>query len=567
MKLTEERLRRAVKSANRRYYDMIAERIADRRTASRKGRHLMKKTAKFVLGAGIAAAVLGAGGYAAMVALRNNQGIFGEESRDIRSMIEEMTSQSTSKNTSESSKEVKILTELHLPLTDQQDEQGIRIIEPYSWMHGCTASDTGWYFTDMKNVKGQNTTDAIWYSHNESDECVILCSRANCLHDGNEYCTATTSAYVVGTDPVWLEGYLYAVAMKPYGKNYSPYAQYGNIESAGSFVLLRYAPDGSEVTEIAEILPKTEEDFMLDVESASIIAHRGQIWFSFLGRSWCRSAPEIQREFYRMGVYTPQDGTATELLADEKPDRSSVARKGAPDSLAGDGDYVYFRFDAAGRWDDGNRLRTGIWRISCVTGELEQMYSCEPRQIPRTYFVCGDKMVFSVVNENASEKAVTSQLTNTDYRAKDYLVYDMTTGETRRLLSPKELGTDPANYEDRYNYCGFRTDGKRMYLQRQTETTDEIWVVEFDGTVQKIPLPTDLEWKDYSDELYPAFANDPDAPDPVETASTLSWKNDLLLHDGRLYVRYLVHWYSIAADDLIGGGTDWQPEFRHSHPL
>ena len=220
MKLTEERLRRAVKSANRRYYDMIAERIADRRTASQKGRHLMKKTAKFVLGAGIAAAVLGAGGYAAMVALRNNQGIFGEESRDISSMAEEQSS----KGRTEQSEQT-----LHLDLTDQYWYPAMQTSELGN-DYFYTQSDTGWYHScriSLQASDGDPNTDAfgraaqdydkkhpnqiakankpVCYLDSESGEDVILCAKPDCLHDGNEYCEATTTAYTHG-NLLWHEG-------------------------------------------------------------------------------------------------------------------------------------------------------------------------------------------------------------------------------------------------------------------------------------------------------------------------------------------------------------------------
>ncbi len=82
MKLTEERIRRAVKNADRRYYDMIADYVREQRAeaASRKGKRTMekrenkRKIGKIAIGAAITAAVLGAGGIAAAVAMRGSQG-------------------------------------------------------------------------------------------------------------------------------------------------------------------------------------------------------------------------------------------------------------------------------------------------------------------------------------------------------------------------------------------------------------------------------------------------------------------------------------------------------------
>ena len=246
MKIREKDFLRAVRRADPRYFSEVRERMAD--AALRKGKRLMKQqekkhiVRKIAIGALIAAATLG-GGYAAMVALRNNQGIFGEESRDIRSMVEEQ-------NPNEK-------PELHLTAEGTYTCQNMRGLQAsfynsgYSWF---AETDGGYYFyqSSYDEIFEVDPGDSNYYSFNvvnmrsyyaykdkETGKTVPLCARPNCLHDGNEYCVASTKAY--STNQLFsYENQLYTIS-----------AGRGADGDGKEVLALRYATDGTGIEELA----------------------------------------------------------------------------------------------------------------------------------------------------------------------------------------------------------------------------------------------------------------------------------------------------------------------------
>ena len=203
MKIREKDFLRAVKCADRRYYNEVRERIAE--AALRKGERIMEQqekkhiTRKFVVGTLLAAAVLGGGGIAATVAMRGSGSIKSEFSYEQSSAAEVQQTED--------------IPELHLTPEGTYTWQNMHGLHAsmfsgaYSWF---AETDSGYYFE-------QSSYDEIWqidaedsdsymsnaynmrgyyaYKDKETGETVPLCARPNCLHDGNEYCVASTKAY------------------------------------------------------------------------------------------------------------------------------------------------------------------------------------------------------------------------------------------------------------------------------------------------------------------------------------------------------------------------------------
>ena len=543
MKLDDKLLREAVRAADRRYYDLVQRMAAQHRedTAARKGRRIMKKIGKFAIGIAATAVLFVGGGIAATVAMRGHNGGYHDYSSEIQSMLD--SAKSSSSPQSESSSAGTVIVPLDLPLTDQQDEPSMRrqssqqsYLDPY----GYAASDAGWYFTESGVGVNGKDVDPIWYSDIDTGACVVFCARPNCLHDGNEYCTATTSAYVRLSAPVWLDGYVYALAKKPYGKNLSAYAAMGGDDTAGSVVLLRYEPDGSEITEIAELRPKTEEYVTIGMNSADLIAHRGQLWYSFSGQMIDHQTTAVT-EYYSMGVYSPQKNTAAALLTDEAPMTSSFGQRGAPINLVGDGDYVYFKYDAAGRWDDGNKLRSGIWRISCVTGALEKAYTLDSHNLLERYCVLGDKIVMQYQVAQGTQNSVTVY--------GEIRVYSISADEEKVLLNTQEIADHPT-------LSSLCADDAHIYCS----VNNALWILDYDGNVQEPEVPSDLEWKYYGERLHEVM---PALEAGTNTVSLAGW--GLMLHDGKLYRQYMLSWFSMPVSDVLRGATNWQPAFSHDN--
>lgn len=104
-------------------------------------------------------------------------------------------------------------------------------IPSFIWM---AKSETGWYY----NAIIENAAEGgICYSDDETGSKVPLCARPQCKHDGNEYCTATQTKYNV-RNLVYDNGWLYGAAYQ---------------QDTQHCVILRYAPDGTEIKVLADL--------------------------------------------------------------------------------------------------------------------------------------------------------------------------------------------------------------------------------------------------------------------------------------------------------------------------
>ena len=162
-------------------------------------------------------------------------------------------------------------------------------------MHRFPQTDSGFFYLGSslrKDTDANQTNDkffgrmdqrnnwdhfALKYFDAESGETVFVCAKPNCLHDGNEFCTATTKNYLALCEPVWLDGYVYMVAASYTELNKNP----DNCTKYPT-VLLRYSPDGTEVTELTQI-HFSENPYSA---YADMIAHRGQLWINFAYKEW-----------------------------------------------------------------------------------------------------------------------------------------------------------------------------------------------------------------------------------------------------------------------------------------
>ena len=248
VKLTEERIRRAVKNADRRYYDMIADYVREQRAeaASRKGKRTMekrenkRKIGKIAIGAAITAAVLGAGGIAAAVAMRGSQGgnIFDRGSSNEPAVV----------SVQEQPEALRLTDDTRTAAPYHISRERYRIYD-MAWF--AETSDGLYYMQDACELNydpdntesfpqtTQNEHSCYYYQDKETGECVPLCARANCLHDGNPYCVASTKAYAPGRF-ISYDDQLYMITQ--------PLNEDGSW--GGGPLVLRYANDGTRIEEL-----------------------------------------------------------------------------------------------------------------------------------------------------------------------------------------------------------------------------------------------------------------------------------------------------------------------------
>ena len=423
----EQEFLHLMRDADRRFYAEIAARRADpeRFAAHRKGRHFMEKTrriGKYVIGGIAAAALLCGGGYAAMVALRNNQGIFGEESRDIRSMVEEQ-------NPDEK-------PALHLTAEGTNTYQNMHGLEAsfynygYSWF---AETDSGYYFyqssydeiweidaegsdnyaSDVVNMRGYYA-----YKEKEAGKTVPLCARPNCLHDGNEYCAASTKAY--STNQLFsYENQLYTIA-----------AGRGADGDSKEVFVLRYATDGTGIEELTQ--------YQLPYENCRVsvgvpIMYRGYLFASVgldcstegdgsvgSGYHVCRGGAVV--------CYELATGKGSILLT-EMPDFDKGGTKEVGGVKFGRGDKLYLA------------TKSTVRELDLHTMEVKTVCAAESEN---TVFT--DDAIFYL---------------DGNYGDTRFLRYDYDTGEETRVIRtavPTEAQRVIPAADDKYFYLAYRTE-------------------------------------------------------------------------------------------------------------
>lgn len=358
----------------------------------------------------LAAAMLAIGGTAAVVAYSSK-----------KDHSEGNVSEESSRSDHSISEEDLVNAVISPNLTDQQDTPDA---------HGFAKTDSGLFFIGQENLNYSGKD--IWayddtyldlalrYYDEASGESVYLCAKPNCLHDGNEFCTATTQNYLLCSDPVYLDGYVYAIAL-------DKQEELKNPDDCDKFptVLLRYAPDGTEITPVAQ-LHFDEVKYSI---SAELVAHRGQLWINCTYLQVINaydSAMELtdQQQFggYEMFCYEPETqklttlSTSGDLQMDYRPFSSVEAE------LKGVGDYVYFHKYAAD-WRDPLK-DGGVFRIDCRTGVISQVVEAATDKT-RFYTVSGDRIYYSVGQFSAANPA--------------FHVYDLTTGVDTELFTLEKV--------------------------------------------------------------------------------------------------------------------------------
>lgn len=269
-------------------------------------------------------------------------------------------------------------------LTDQQDTPDV---------HGLSMTDGGFFFSGQESAENYSGS-AIRYYDEESGGTVYLCAKPNCLHDGSDFCTATTENYWLRSDPVYLDGYVYAVALDSREVRSNP-------TDCDEFptVLLRYSADGTEITPVAQIHMNDQQYDM----QANLIAHRGQLWITCAYSQYIfsyDSAMEVtdHQEYggYEIFCYEP-DAQKLTLLDDNGEFQKDYRPFQFPSfklaNMKGYGDYVYF-FKQKADWRDKTK-GSGVFRIDCRTGLITQVIDV-PSEKGHYYTFSGNRILYTV---------------------------------------------------------------------------------------------------------------------------------------------------------------------------
>ena len=433
-KITQKDFLRAVRHADPRYFAEINERAADpkRFAAARKGSgQLMKqkeqkprRIKRFALIAGLAAAVLGTGGIAAAVAMRGRDSYLNNNSDKMQDEIEQVKA-----------------PQLHL--TDEENDPAA-VPQQFWGIQWAAPAETedGWYWYGSKDafrvIPMQDENGSTWddishyngyyFKSKETGETVPLCARPNCLHDGDEFCEATSSLYNNHNYLTLFDGKLCSVAAKGVEDG----------EEGCSVAVLSYAPDGTGIEELASL------DLPYSYCTAGVYCvYRGCI-FAVVGiDDGIDSVNElgkpayIRRNGYTIIAYDPQSGKISRLFTSMPGEGESGVSK-VPCYLFGIGDDLYFaqgRINGGGN-DPSTVGKDGIHRIDLLTGQETCLIESQLGQVAASR----SKLLYISLDKIDSEM---------------YL-YDPATEEKKRVMRSEVPNTN-------WNY--FRMDEEHVYVE------------------------------------------------------------------------------------------------------
>ena len=360
---------RMMPQIDRRYLDEAYRVTAGRTTAKERG-GIVKKVTKIAVAAAVCVGVIAGG--AALIYKLNNR-------------LDVSPNPHGSGYVGNAPETVKFRAAL-TPLTEE-DTRAKRTAVPgrrafseehrYNSFETMAFSDTGYYYvgtpqpvtevSDPPKVKS-----GICYTDKATGQSMYLCAKPECLHDGSDYCPATSAAYHFQR-LLWYDGMLYAVA------EYLDAPEKGISHS----VLVRIQPDGTGMEEIAVL------DDRGGLYNSEIIAYRGAVWVIGTVQAQLKavnydqmlaSGPGADAWGFYTGIWHYDIARGTLTAVSEEPANSMQGVS----NLQADGDsiYVYKYSDDIDREDyavenvytdpETLRLKEGILQIDAKTGVIKQ---------------------------------------------------------------------------------------------------------------------------------------------------------------------------------------------------
>ncbi len=387
---------------------------------------------------------------------------------------------------------------------------------------------SGWYCMPFARPYFNDFDEGnlIVYTDAASGADTPLCARPECTHD-NEYCTANNSKYA-GVPSVYYDGYLYGICADT-DKIEVTEPENGEMfysSDRGDIVLVRYAPDGTEITKLCSLADAAPDSLahakFADVE---IIGHRGALWiavkFEQTYGTWNTSWGgflEISenRQGYGLFHYDLAGGRLTPVIYYGLNEDFTEAT--TPYRLSGCGDYVYFMKNNTDWADPYNG--DYIYRVDIRTGAVEKVAD----QAISGYGIAGGRIVY-LRNYNAATRGEHLQP----------WVMDLATGEQRMLLGEEDY------------MVGVQCTDDYIILTTESEWCD-VCIYDWEGNLlSTIQQPKKVQLESFGDDH---LMNSKIAYFAISGDRLYGWCFDL----GTPSDLYYTPLYTAATE----GKTDWQ---------
>ena len=196
-------------------------------------------------------------------------------------------------------------------------------------------SDTGYYYS-----AAYGKTLSLHYFDMESGQNIYLCSKPECRHDGDVFCTATSSKYEINST-YFYGGSLYLDVIETTDTEYL-------------YKLLRVSADGSELTELVTYMTLNNEAVI--IAGQPMMIHRGVAVLPYRLGSIGNADDGVTGTYF----YNLVTGELTAL-----PELEYGAKSNGRERFIGHGDYIYFNTQM-------NRKNT-LSRYCLTDGTVEEL--------------------------------------------------------------------------------------------------------------------------------------------------------------------------------------------------
>ncbi|MBQ7863668.1 MAG: hypothetical protein IJ353_04265 [Lachnospiraceae bacterium] len=300
-------------------------------------------------------------------------------------------------------------------------EDYVRSNPATSGMSMIMKSDTGYYYG---TVSGREME--LHYYDVESGQNIYLCSKPECRHDGDSFCTATNEKYHVNSAYLYGDN-LYLAVVEETKEEYL-------------YKVIRVSADGSELSEVITYMTVNKSSMVALYGGEPAIIHRGVMVLPY---RLCGTA-DVENGVTGTYLYNLITEELTQL-----PEIEYTKLTTGRERFTGFGDYIYFntRID-----------RTNTLSRYCITdGTIEDM------ELSRTY-----AGIYEVMDED------TIFYTWTQYRLYEYKISTKTnTQYDNVLLEVAERFPDGSPKMTKYiNMSDMITDGTYLYVGEFLEFRD-----------------------------------------------------------------------------------------------
>lgn len=191
-------------------------------------------------------------------------------------------------------------------------------------MNGIMKSETGYYYSTTSTSDSDNGKMSLHYFDEASGQNIYLCSKPECRHDGDAFCTATSNKYSIHSS-CFYDGSLYLSVLEATGEEYL-------------LKLLRVSADGSELTEVVTFLKMNTASLMSLVGGEQIMIHRdvAVLPYYFINIGETNATGNIV-SIMGTCLYNLATGELTEL-----PEIKTDELMGGRERFTGYGDYIYY---------------------------------------------------------------------------------------------------------------------------------------------------------------------------------------------------------------------------------